>query len=117
MFEIAWSEILILGVVALIFVGPKDMPVLMRTIGRYAGLIKRQIGDFRAGLDLVLKEADLEETRRELEKVQASVVDVETPEVRTAFDDAVRAACDRRPAARQLEEAPTPLLTAPYAEH
>lgn len=41
MLDISWSEILVVGVVALIFVGPKDMPVLLRTIGRYTALVKK----------------------------------------------------------------------------
>jgi sec-independent protein translocase protein TatB len=91
MLDISWSEILVVGVVALIFVGPKDMPVLLRTIGRYTALVKRQIGDFRAELNLVLKEADLDLARQEIAKVE--IKSKEAPgESSKAFDDAVRAA-------------------------
>lgn len=117
MFEIAWSGILILGVVALIFVGPKDMPVFLRTIGRYASLIKRQIGDIRAQIDLAVKEADLEQTQQDLKKVQMSV-DAEIVESRTAFDDAVRAASGKRPVPHPSDDGPAPpLLAAPHPEH
>ena len=41
MFEISWSELLILAVVVLIFVGPKDLPVFFNTLGKYAGALRR----------------------------------------------------------------------------
>lgn len=91
MFEISWSEILIVGIVALIFIGPKDMPVLFRAVGRYIGIVKRQVEDVRDQFNLAMKEIDLERTRQDLEKLQASV-DTEVTNVRSAFDDAIGAA-------------------------
>lgn len=72
MFEIDWSEILILGVVALVVLGPKDLPVFLRTVGRYAGAAKRQVGALRAHLDDAVREADLDLVRRELEEVRVA---------------------------------------------
>jgi sec-independent protein translocase protein TatB len=73
MFDISWSELLILGIVTLIFVGPKDLPVFMRTLGRYAGAVKRQVGDFRAQFEVVMREAELDQVRKEVEAVQTSI--------------------------------------------
>ena len=73
MFEISWSELLILGIVTLIFVGPKELPVFLRTIGRYAGTIKRQATEFRAQFDAAMREAELDSMREEMEAMQASV--------------------------------------------
>lgn len=73
MFEISWSELLILGIVTLIFVGPKELPVFLRTIGRYAGSLKRQAGEFRAHFDAAMREAELDSMKQEVEAMQASV--------------------------------------------
>jgi sec-independent protein translocase protein TatB len=73
MFDISWSELLILGIVTLIFVGPKDLPVFMRTIGRYAGAVKRQVGDFRAQFEVAIREAELDQVRKEVEGVQTAI--------------------------------------------
>ena len=73
MFEISWSELLILGIVTLIFVGPKELPVFLRTLGRYAGSIKRQAADFRAQFDMAMREAELDSVKKEVEAMQASV--------------------------------------------
>ena len=73
MFEISWSELLILGIVTLIFVGPKELPVFLRTLGRYAGSIKRQANEFRAQFDEAMREAELDSVKKEFESMQASV--------------------------------------------
>jgi sec-independent protein translocase protein TatB len=73
MFEIGWSELLILAIVTLIFVGPKELPVFLRTIGRYAGSIKRQAAEFRSQFDDAMREAELDTLRKEMEAMQASV--------------------------------------------
>lgn len=66
MFDIGWSELLVLGVIALIFVGPKELPGLLRTVGRYAGVLKQQAAEFRAHFDQALKEAELDQLKNEL---------------------------------------------------
>lgn len=73
MFEISWSELLILAVVTLLFVGPKELPVFLRTIGRYAGMLRRQAGEFRAHFDEAMREAELSQMKEEMDKMQASV--------------------------------------------
>ncbi len=66
MFDIGWSELLVLGAIALIFVGPKELPGLLRTIGRYAGVLKRQAAEFRSYFDEALKEAELDQLKNDL---------------------------------------------------
>jgi sec-independent protein translocase protein TatB len=84
MFDISWSELLILGIVTLIFVGPKDLPVFMRTLGRYAGAVKRQVGEVRAQFEVVVREAELDRMRKEVEGVQTSI-DAEMAGVKEAI--------------------------------
>ncbi|MBA2127534.1 twin-arginine translocase subunit TatB [Hyphomicrobium methylovorum] len=73
MFEISWSEILILGIVVLVFVGPKELPVFMRTLGKYAGVVRRHANDFKAQFDAAMREAELDSMRQEVDKMQASI--------------------------------------------
>lgn len=73
MFEVSWSELLILAVVTLILVGPKDLPVFLRTIGRYAGAVRRQANEFRQYFDDAMREAEMEELRKELDSVRDEV--------------------------------------------
>ncbi len=73
MFDISWSELLILGVVTLVFVGPKELPALMRTLGKYAGVVRRHANEFKSQFDAAMREAELETMREEVEKMQTSI--------------------------------------------
>ncbi len=73
MFDIGWSELLIIGVMALIVVGPKDLPVLLRTIGRYVGIIRKQAAEFRAQFDEALRETELDQIRKDVAGIKQDV--------------------------------------------
>ena len=60
MFEISWSELLILAIVTLVFVGPKELPVFLRTLGRYAGVVRRHANEFKSQFDAAMREAELD---------------------------------------------------------
>ena len=66
MFDIGWTEILIIAVVAIIIVGPKDLPRMLRSLGRYAGQLKRTAGEFRSQFDEAIRESELDELRSSL---------------------------------------------------
>lgn len=63
MLDLGWSEILIIGVVALIVVGPKDLPKMLRTLGQYAGRAKGIARDFQRSMDDAARQADIEELK------------------------------------------------------
>ena len=91
MFEISWSELLILAVVTLLFVGPKELPVFLRTIGRYAGTVRRHASEFRAQFDQAMREAELDSMKKEMESMQASV-NAEVMSATKSFEEAGAAA-------------------------
>ena len=69
MFDLTSSKLLILGIVALIVVGPKELPFLLRTIGKYVGMIRRQATEFRSQFDEAMREAELDSIKKDLENV------------------------------------------------
>ena len=71
MFDITSSKLLILGIVALLVIGPKDLPALLRTIGKYMGIIKRHAAEFRAQFDEAMRESELDELKKEVENDRA----------------------------------------------
>jgi sec-independent protein translocase protein TatB len=89
MFEISWSELLILGIVTLVFVGPKELPTLMRTLGKYAGMVRRHANEFKAQFDAAMREAELDAMREEVDKMQASI-NSEVMRAKTGVQDAVK---------------------------
>lgn len=86
MFDISWSELLILGIVTLVFVGPKELPTLMRTLGKYAGMVRRHATEFKSQFDAAMREAELESMREEVEKMQTSI-NSEVMRAKTSIDD------------------------------
>jgi len=70
MFDLTSSKLLILGIVALLVIGPKDLPALLRTIGKYVGIIKRQAAEFRAQFDEAIRESEFAELKKSVENLQ-----------------------------------------------
>ncbi|MCB2047804.1 MAG: twin-arginine translocase subunit TatB [Novosphingobium sp.] len=65
MFDIGASELLLIVIVAAVVIGPKDLPLALRTAGRWMAKVRRVSGHFRAGVDAMIREAELEELERE----------------------------------------------------
>ena len=64
MFDIGASELLVIAIVAIVVIGPKDMPLALRTAGRWIGKMRRISAHFRSGLDAMIREAEMEEMDR-----------------------------------------------------
>ena len=64
MFDIGYSELLVIAVVALVVIGPKDLPRVMRTVGNWVGRARGMARHFRSGLDTMMREAELEEMEK-----------------------------------------------------
>jgi sec-independent protein translocase protein TatB len=63
-------EFLIAGVIALIVVGPKDLPVLMRKLGKFVGRMRSMAAEFRASFDEMARQSELDELRKEVEAMR-----------------------------------------------
>mgnify|MGYP000249285905 FL=1 len=64
MFDVGASELLLIAVVAIVVIGPKDMPAALRQAGRWIGKARRVSGHFRTGLDSMIREAEMEEMEK-----------------------------------------------------
>ncbi|HEX8526010.1 Sec-independent protein translocase protein TatB [Allosphingosinicella sp.] len=64
MFDIASTELLIIAIVALVVIGPKDLPKVMRTIGNWIARARGMAGHFRSGVDTMMREAELDEMQK-----------------------------------------------------
>jgi sec-independent protein translocase protein TatB len=87
MFDLTSSKLLILGLVALIVVGPKDLPVLLRTIGKYVGMIRRQAGEFRGYFDEAMREQELANLKAEVTSLKRDVEATVSSATRAVQDD------------------------------
>ena len=69
MFDLTSGKLLLLGIVALIVLGPKDFPILLRTIGKYMGIIKRQADDFREQFNEAIRESEFDQIKKDVENL------------------------------------------------
>jgi sec-independent protein translocase protein TatB len=70
MLDFSWSHILIFLIVALVVVGPKDLPRLMRIIGQWTGKARQMANEFRRSFDDMARQSELEELRKEIENLR-----------------------------------------------
>ena len=64
MFDIGVGELLVIVIVAVVVIGPKDLPLAMRTAGRWIGKMRRISAHFRSGIDTMVREAELDALRK-----------------------------------------------------
>lgn len=97
MFDLSWGEMGIIAVVALVVLGPKELPNALRTMSMLMKNARKLAGEFQSGVNEIIREADLEDARKKLQEVQSlnknqiknaieKAVDP-TGEVKTALSD------------------------------
>src|SRR3546814_6239330 len=112
MFDVAPTELLLVVVVALVVIGPKDLPKAMRFVGKWMGKARGMARHFRSGLDTMMREAELEELEKQWRE-QNDAIMREFPRI---DDDAGAAPAPSAPATTGSSSEPTatgPTETAP----
>lgn len=71
MFDIGWSELLVIAVVLVVVVGPKDLPGMLRTFGRTTKQLRSMAGDFRRQFDDALREAELDDVKSTVDEMRS----------------------------------------------
>ncbi len=69
MFDIGWTELIIIGIVALIVIGPRELPRTLRTLGQMMTKVRRMAAEFQGQFNEAIREAELDELRKEAEKL------------------------------------------------
>jgi sec-independent protein translocase protein TatB len=73
MFDIAPSEFLLIAIVAVVVIGPKDLPMALRTAGRWIARVRRVSNHFRSGIETMIREAEMEEMERKWKEQNAAI--------------------------------------------
>jgi sec-independent protein translocase protein TatB len=109
--EVGATELLVIAAIALIVVGPKDLPVMLRKLGQFLGRMRSMANEFRASFDEMARQSELDELRREVEAMRAgryydptALADVEADQV---FAD-IHTGLTGQPATPVIEVAPQP---------
>jgi sec-independent protein translocase protein TatB len=78
MLDMSWGEVMVIGAVALIVIGPKDLPKALRTVGQMTGKIRRMASEFQGQFNDAIREAELDEVKRQIQGVNDSVGSLNT---------------------------------------
>jgi sec-independent protein translocase protein TatB len=78
MFDMSWGEVMVIGGVALIVIGPKDLPKALRTVGQMTAKVRRLASEFQGQFSEAMREAELDEVRREVEGLNRQVASATT---------------------------------------
>ncbi len=69
MFDIGWSELVVIGVVALIAIGPKELPGVLRTVGNYMGKVRRMASEFQGHFQEAMREAEMADLKKQVDEM------------------------------------------------
>jgi sec-independent protein translocase protein TatB len=69
MFDISWSELLLIGVVALVAIGPKELPTVLRTVGQWMGKLRRMAAEFQSQFQEAMREAEMADLKKQVDEL------------------------------------------------
>ena len=73
MLDMSWGEMMMIGVIALIVIGPKDLPKALRTVGQTIGKVRRMAAEFQGQFNEAMREAELDDVKRQIQGINDSV--------------------------------------------
>jgi sec-independent protein translocase protein TatB len=121
MFDLGWPEMLVIAIVLIVVVGPKDLPRMLRNFGRTTAKLRSMAGDFRKQFDEAMREAELDEVRQTIDSARKLNP---TGEIKKALSPMEKAAADvksgldqmMKPTAGKPAEAQTAAKAVPPAK-
>src|SRR5215211_2855387 len=116
MFDIGWSELVVIGIVALIAIGPKELPGVLRAVGQWMGKIRRMASEFQGQFQEAMREAEMADLKKSVDEM------TDTAKSYTNFDpigmvrnEIETLTADKPPASSAEAAAPTTSEAAPPA--
>ena len=73
MFDIGWGELVVIGVVALIAIGPKELPGVLRMVGQWMGKIRRMASEFQGQFQEAMREAEFADLKKEIDETSRNL--------------------------------------------
>ena len=123
MFDIGWSEIAVIAVVALIAIGPKELPGVLRIVGQWMGKARRMASEFQGQFQEAMREAEMADLKKSFDEVREAASGVARGNVMTSLQKDITNAlriddADRPmdPQAASVSSAPLPLSDTPAGD-
>jgi sec-independent protein translocase protein TatB len=126
MFDLAWSEIALILLIALVVIGPKELPNAVRGVADFIRKARRMAGEFQVHVDEMMRETKLDEVKKQIDEVRTGIYDmkrdverqIDEPGLRDAFKDPFTDTASSAAAPSSSTGAaatPSPAATAPEA--
>jgi sec-independent protein translocase protein TatB len=113
MFDISWSEFLLIGVVALIVIGPKELPAVMRTLGQWTRKVRSMASEFQSQFQEAMREAEMTDLKKEVDDLKNDVAGLDPL---TSLHSDVESAGEELKHSLDSSAEPTPALPSPDGE-
>jgi sec-independent protein translocase protein TatB len=114
MFDIGWSELVVIAVVALIAIGPKELPGVLRMVGQWMGKARKMAAEFQGQFQEAMREAEMADLKKSFDEVKEAATGFTSNNVMTSLEKDVNKALDidgiDKPAASATE---TPAIEPP----
>ena len=114
MFDIGWSELVVIGVVALIAIGPKELPGVLRTVGQWMGKARRMAAEFQGQFNEAMREAEMADIKKTFDDASAAAKDLSPTNLLTSLNKDVEDAMKIDPPVTPTT--PEPPTAATFAE-
>jgi sec-independent protein translocase protein TatB len=106
MFDIGGSELVVIGVVALIAIGPKELPGVLRMIGQWLGKARRMASDFQGQFNEAMREAEMADIKKSFDDISAASRDLHPTKLLASLEEHARERDEEDRATQAASEAP-----------
>jgi len=86
MFDIGWSELVVIGVVALIAIGPKELPGVLRMVGQWIGKARRMAAEFQGQFNEAMREAEMADIKKTFDEASSAAKDLSPTNLLTSLE-------------------------------
>jgi sec-independent protein translocase protein TatB len=115
MFDIGWSELVVIAVVALIAIGPKELPGVLRMVGQWMGKARKMAAEFQGQFQEAMREAEMADLKKSFDEVREAATGLTSGGVMTSLQKDVSDALRIEDIDKPAETAATPAIEPPAA--
>ena len=89
MFDIGWSEMVVIALIALLVIGPRDLPRVLRTAGQWAGKARRIVREFQNNIDQMVRESDVDQIKSSVDQIKKDAEEISRYDVKGDLEKSI----------------------------